>query len=110
MDYKYTNEALRKKFKNQFELVSYAISLAENMILTGREPRIKTDLQNRAMQVLAEIAAGKDQFEPVIPEYKKPEDKAEGTAILKNEEENKSSSRTARTKKGSQNSYRLMEL
>lgn len=66
MDYKYTNEALRKKFKNQFELVSYAISLAENMILTGREPRVKTDIQNRAMQVLAEISAGKDQFEPVI--------------------------------------------
>ncbi|QLH35519.1 MAG: hypothetical protein HWD61_04675 [Parachlamydiaceae bacterium] len=66
MEHRYTNEVLRKKFKNQFELVSYAISLAENMIITGREARVKTDIQNPAMQVLAEIAAGKDQFEPVI--------------------------------------------
>ena len=74
MEVKYTNENLRKKFENQFKLVSYAISLAENMILTGREPRVKTDIQNRAMQVLAEIAAGKDQFEPFIPtEHKKHE-------------------------------------
>lgn len=79
MEHRYTNEILRKKFKNQFELVSYAISLAENMIMTGRESRVKTDMQNRAMQVLAEIAAGKDQFEPIIPaETKKYEDKAEG--------------------------------
>lgn len=63
-----TNEALRKKFNNQFELVSYAISLAENMIQTGREPRVRTEMQNRALWVLAEIAAGKDHLEPVIIE------------------------------------------
>lgn len=80
MEYKYTNEALRKKFKSQFELVSYAISLAENMILTGREARVKTDTQNRAMQVLAEISAGKDQFVPVV-EQKKPEYKTEGAPL-----------------------------
>lgn len=68
-----TNEALKKKFVNQFELVSYAISLAENMILTGRDPRVKTETQNRAMQILEEIGAGKDQFEPVIPEKKSEE-------------------------------------
>lgn len=79
MEIKYTNEALRKKFKNQFELVSYAISLAENMISTGREPRVKTDIQNRALQVLAEISAGKDLFEPIISEPKKLDDKVVGT-------------------------------
>lgn len=73
MEYKYTNEALRKKFKNQFELVSYAISLAENMIATGRGPLVKTDMQNRAMQILAEIAAGKDQFVPI--EQPQPDEK-----------------------------------
>jgi DNA topoisomerase VI subunit B len=70
-----TNEALKKKFKNQFELVSYAISLAENMILTGRDPRVKTDTQNRAMQILEEIMAGRDQLEPVILEKKHEENK-----------------------------------
>lgn len=81
MEYKYTNEALRKKFKSQFELVSYAISLAENMIITGRDPRVKTDNQNRALQVLAEISAGKDIFEPVIPEQKKHDEKHENVHV-----------------------------
>jgi DNA-directed RNA polymerase subunit omega len=30
-----TNEKLRNKFANQFELVSYAIRLADNMIKTA---------------------------------------------------------------------------
>lgn len=62
-----TNETIRKKFTSQFELVNYAIRLAENMIRSGREPRIKIDTQNRAMQVLAEIVGGKDQFEELLP-------------------------------------------
>lgn len=57
-----TNEELRKKFKNQFELVNYAIKLAENMIYTGREARTESGLENRAMQVLEEITSGKDKF------------------------------------------------
>jgi hypothetical protein len=60
-----TNEDLRKKFKSQFELVKYAISLAENMILTGREPRAKIEGQNRAMQILEEIVTGKDKFDEI---------------------------------------------
>lgn len=84
MEYKYTNEALRKKFKSQFELVSYAISLAENMILTGREPRVRTDTQNRAMQVIAEITAGKDELVP-IPEQKRYEEKMDGAPFPANE-------------------------
>jgi DNA-directed RNA polymerase subunit omega len=70
-----TNEALKKKFKNQFEMVGYAISLAENMILTGRDPRVKSDTQNRALQILEEIVAGKDHLEPVALENKKQEEK-----------------------------------
>src|SRR3982751_1830814 len=62
-----TNEALAKKFKNNFELVNYAIKLAENMIKTGRDARVKSDTQNRAMLVLCEISEGKDQFD-FIPE------------------------------------------
>jgi len=74
-----TTEQLRLKFKSQFELVNYSIRLAENMIKTGRAPRVKIEIQSAAMQVLAEIQAGKDQFDdlPVAPivqqsNYEKP--------------------------------------
>lgn len=63
-----TNEKLRNKFTNQFELVSYAIKLAENMIRTGRAPRVKTDTQNASLNVLAEIASGKDVLEEIQEE------------------------------------------
>lgn len=62
----FTNEKLSKKFVSQFDLVNYAIRLAENMIRTGREPRVKAE-GNRAVQILAEIAQDKDQFDE-IPE------------------------------------------
>lgn len=58
-----TNDKLRGKFKSQFELVNYAIRLAENMIYTGRAPRIKTDSQNPTVQIVEEIIAGQDRFE-----------------------------------------------
>lgn len=61
-----TTEDLSEKFTNQFELVAYAIRLAENMLKTGRDPRIKTDVQNRALQVLEEIATGKDYFDEIV--------------------------------------------
>lgn len=61
----FTNERLSYKFVSQFDLVNYAIRLAENMIKTGREPRVKTEIQNRAMQILAEIAQDKDQFDEI---------------------------------------------
>ena len=63
----FTNEKLSKKFVSQFDLVNYAIRLAENMIKTGRDPRVKTESQNRSLQILAEIAQDKDQFDE-IPE------------------------------------------
>jgi DNA-directed RNA polymerase subunit omega len=61
----FTNENLSKKFKNNFELVNYAIQLAENMIKTGRDTRVRSDLQNRAMLILEEINEGKDQFDEI---------------------------------------------
>lgn len=60
-----TNEKLGKRFKNQFDLVNYAIKLAENMIKTGRETRFKTDVQNRALQIIGEISTNKDQFDEI---------------------------------------------
>lgn len=65
----FTNEELAKKFENNFDLVNYAISLAENMIQSGRDPRVrKTDMQNRAMLILEEIREGKDHFDEILPE------------------------------------------
>ena len=61
----YTNELLSKKFVNNFDLVNHAILLAENMILSGRDSRVKLDVQNRAMHILAEIQEGKDHFEEI---------------------------------------------
>lgn len=60
-----TNEEIRKKFKSSFELVNYAIKLAENMINTGRDARVKSDVQNRALLILEEIQEGRDQFDEI---------------------------------------------
>lgn len=60
-----TNEDLTKKFKSNFDLVRYAIELAENMIKSGRDARVRSETQNRAMLVLEEIMAGKDQFDAI---------------------------------------------
>lgn len=62
----FTNESLARKFKSNFELVNYAIQLAENMIRSGRDARVKSDIQNRAMLVLQEINEGKDKFDEII--------------------------------------------
>lgn len=61
-----TNEDVVKKFVSNFELVNYAIRLAENMIKTGRDARVKSDVQNRAMLILEEIHEGKDHFDEII--------------------------------------------
>lgn len=73
----YTNEKLAKKFENNFDLVNYAISLAENMIQSGRDPRVrKPDMQNRAMLILEEIREGKDQFDEIFTEGVSPVERA----------------------------------
>jgi hypothetical protein len=61
-----TNEKLAKKFKSQFDLVNYAIKLAENMIKSGRASRVRTPIQNRAFQILAEINIGLDRFDDIV--------------------------------------------
>jgi len=99
-----TTEEIRKKFKSQFDLVTYAIRLAENMIKTGRDPRVKLDMQNRAMQILGEIAEGKDKFDD-IPEEPVAVEKIEFVemeSLPKNHEGKKSAKnpKTTTSKKG----------
>ncbi len=58
-----TNEKIKAKFSaSQFDLVNYAIKLAEEMILSGRESRVKSDSHNKALQILLEINQGKDKL------------------------------------------------
>jgi hypothetical protein len=61
-----TNENLGKKFKSQFDLVNYAIRIAENMVRSGRDLSSKTDVQNPAMQVLNVIVKEEDFIEDVL--------------------------------------------
>lgn len=61
-----TTEILSKKFINQFDLVNYAIRLADNMLKSGRPPRVAVDTDNPAVQVLGEIESGKDQIDEII--------------------------------------------
>ena len=68
-----TNEEIRGKFNNQFDLVNYAIKLVADMIQTGRAPRTATHTENPALQVLEEIVTGQDKFEELPKEKGKTE-------------------------------------
>lgn len=63
-----TTEALSKRFISPFDLVNYAIRLAENAIKTGRAMRVTSDSQNLAQELLLEIVHNRDTFEEVIDE------------------------------------------
>lgn len=55
-----TNDSLKKKFDSQFELVNYLIKQARGMIRSGRAPRVNVHSDNTAVNVVAELVAGKD--------------------------------------------------
>jgi hypothetical protein len=63
-----TSEFIKKKFTNQFDLVNHAIKLAENMIVSGRPSRVRTDIigLNPTNIVLEEIVQGKDYLEELL--------------------------------------------
>lgn len=61
-----TNEAIRKKFNSQFELVNYAIKLSEQMIHSGRGPNVVTESENAAVIIISEIEQGKDKYDTQI--------------------------------------------
>jgi hypothetical protein len=50
-----TTEHVSKKFKNQFELVNFAISMAQNMIKTGRDIQTYGDDENPALLVIEQL-------------------------------------------------------
>jgi hypothetical protein len=60
-----TNEVLRKRFSNPFDLINYAKSIAENWIKAGKQPDPKADIMNVAYQILELIANGTETFESI---------------------------------------------
>ena len=54
-----TNESLLKRFKSQFDLVRYAIGIATDVTLSGRESG-KFHSHNLASDILTDIAAGRE--------------------------------------------------
>lgn len=63
---KLTNEIVTKKFQNQFDLVNYAISIAADIIHTGRATQADFWTENPALQALDEIETGHDKIEKVV--------------------------------------------
>ena len=51
-----TNEKVRKKFTNQFDLINYTITLATSLIRSGRSPRVPVTTDNPALQAIEELA------------------------------------------------------
>ncbi|MDB6081355.1 MAG: hypothetical protein JWO53_627 [Chlamydiia bacterium] len=61
-----TNELLQKRFKSQFDLILYAIKIAENKIKSGNDNiYAEFDTENLATAILEEIANNKDQFDRI---------------------------------------------
>lgn len=63
----FTSEYLAKRFINPFDLVNHAIKLAENMMLSGRPPRIRVETVglNPTSIILEEIYQEKDYLDDV---------------------------------------------
>ncbi len=59
----FTNEILTRRFPSQFELVRYAIQIAQQAIHSGNLPNDQSGCQNLAYQVLSEIAENRDLTE-----------------------------------------------
>ena len=57
-----TTETILKRFESQFDVVLHAITIAENMVRSGRPPAVKTEIQNPAHVVLAEILNQRDMI------------------------------------------------
>ncbi len=75
-----TNEQLLKRFSSQFDLVRYAIQLAGEHVERGQESSY-IDEENIAVEVLSEIAEGKDQYTDILRQEEEEEEILEENAI-----------------------------
>lgn len=71
-----TSEFIKSKFTNQFDLVNHAIKLVENMIVSGRSARVRTEVigLNPTSIILAEITENKDYLEDLLNDEDDEED------------------------------------
>ncbi|MGA8164213.1 MAG: hypothetical protein WB791_04210 [Waddliaceae bacterium] len=56
-----TNEKVRTRFTNQFDLINHAIKLAEDLIKSGRHLREHTTTDNPALQAIEELLSHEDK-------------------------------------------------
>lgn len=82
-----THASIRQKFKSQFELVNYAIQMADQFIHSGRSPRVHIDNQNPAVIIIEEIEEGKDTFDDLT--FVSDEVLSEQEAPIESEADNK---------------------
>ncbi len=61
----FTNEKIAKRFKSNFELVNYAIHLAEDRIRAGRDIH-EIGNENLVVSVVKDLATGKDILIPIV--------------------------------------------
>lgn len=61
----FTNERLSKKFKSSFELVNYAIHLAEDRIRAGRDIH-EVNNENLVISVVKDLVSGKEILVPIV--------------------------------------------
>jgi hypothetical protein len=61
----FTNEKLSRRFKSPFELVNYAIHLAEDRIRAGRDIH-EISNENLVVSVVKDLAVGKEHLMPVL--------------------------------------------
>ncbi|MCB1136996.1 MAG: hypothetical protein KDK78_12070 [Chlamydiia bacterium] len=78
-----TNQEIKEKFKSDFELVNYAIRLAESLIKAGKEPDFGTDVRNYAYGILQMILDGRDEFIDLTKHVETPEVAEAKEAILR---------------------------
>lgn len=62
-----TNEKLRGKFPNQFDMVNCAIRFAREAIYSKRPPRVNIDTQNVAFQIVQELVVEPIEIESAAP-------------------------------------------
>lgn len=82
-----TTEELKTKFNSDFELVNYAIRLAENIIKSGKELNLDPEVLNLAYQILQMILQGKDELIDLSSDAEAAQEDATRDAILRRVEE-----------------------
>jgi hypothetical protein len=61
-----TNEKLAKRFGSLFDLVNYAIEIAQGRVHSGRTDEVRHGVRNPAYQILADISSNRERIEDIL--------------------------------------------